>query len=84
LKSLRIIAAALAVTASTGCYNLVVLNLGSSVHEALSVGPPQPPEVQCEALATPKITGPIADIDAVDTCLEALAAQKKLDAKKKK
>lgn len=67
-----------------GCYNIVVLNLGSSAHEALSTGPMQPPEVQCEALATPKIMGPVADIEAVDTCYEALQMQKKLDKEKHK
>jgi hypothetical protein len=67
----------------TGCYNVVLLNVGSSAHEAASAGIPQPPEVQCAALAQPKVTGPIANIDALETCEQAVLAQKQLKEKHK-
>jgi hypothetical protein len=69
---------------STGCYNLLMLNVGSAAHEAAAVGKPLSPEVECAALAQTKVEGPIANIDAMQTCLDAVQMQKKLNKEKHK
>ncbi len=67
-----------------GCYNLLMLNVGSAAHEAAAVGKPLSPEVECAALAQTKVEGPIANIDAMQTCLDAVQMQKKLNKEKHK
>ena len=67
-----------------GCYDIMLVNVGSSAKTSASAGQPQPPEVECQALATPKITSPVASIDAVQTCLHAVEEQKIIDKAKHK
>jgi hypothetical protein len=66
-----------------GCYDIMLVNVGSSSHTASSLGKPQPPEVQCAALAQPGIKAPGASIDPLQVCEEAVAEQRAIDAKAK-
>jgi hypothetical protein len=66
-----------------GCYDIMMVNVGSSAHTASSLGKPQPPEVQCAALAQPGVKAPGASIDPLQVCEEAVAEQRALDAKAK-
>ena len=66
-----------------GCYDIMMVNVGSSAHTASSLGKPQPPEVQCAALAQPGVKAAGASIDPLQVCEEAVAEQKALDAKAK-
>lgn len=75
--------AATALLTSTGCYDILMVNVGSSAHTASSVGKPLAPEVQCAALAQPGVTIVGASIDAMKVCEEAVAEQKAIDAKAK-
>jgi hypothetical protein len=67
-----------------GCYDIVMVNVGSSAHTASSVGKQLVPEVQCAALAQAKVNSRIANIDPVETCIEAVEEQKMLDKAKHK
>ena len=66
-----------------GCYDIMMVNVGSSAHTASSLGKPQPPEVQCAALAQPGVKAPGASIDPMQVCEEAVAEQRAIDAKAK-
>jgi hypothetical protein len=66
-----------------GCYDIMMVNVGSSAHTASSLGKPQPPEVQCAALAQPGVKAPGASIDPLQVCEEAVAEQRAIDAKAK-
>ena len=74
---------ALLCLATTGCYDIMMVNVGSSAHTASSLGKPQPPEVQCAALAQPGVKAPGASIDPMQVCEEAVAEQRAIDAKAK-
>lgn len=76
----RVGAAAILSLATTGCYNLISINLGAN-HEAGSVGPPLPPEVQCAALAEPHVKMDKVEIDALETCVKAAVEKKQKKAK---
>lgn len=67
-----------------GCYNSVILTVGGVTRSAVSVGPQMAPEVQCAALAQPKLTVDGASLDAVKTCEQAVATQRRIDAQKGK
>jgi hypothetical protein len=61
-----------------GCYNIVLVNIGSVSRQATGA---LAPEVQCAALASPKVTHDNTIIDALKVCEQAVATQKALDHK---
>lgn len=65
-----------------GCYNLVVVSIGSKT--AASTGGMLAPEVQCASLAQPGITSQFGDIEAMKVCEAAVADQKKIDKAEKR
>jgi hypothetical protein len=78
------ILAVLICLSSTGCYDIMMVNVGSSTHTASSVGKQLAPEVQCAALAQAKVTSAMVNIDPMETCLQAVEEQKMLDKAKHK
>jgi hypothetical protein len=78
------IVAVLVCLSSTGCGSVFMLNVGSAAHEAVSVGKPLTPEVDCAALAQSGKHVWAYSSDAVEVCEQAVEEQKMIDEKKKK
>jgi hypothetical protein len=82
----RPVYALIAVSASvffTGCYNILLVNVGGVTKQASTIDHPLAPEVQCAALAQTGISGPIT-VEAMRVCEQAVATQKEIDALKGK
>ena len=72
---------ALLLFCNTGCYNLVVINVGIGNKSAASVAAPLDPAVQCAALAAANFTVSTATknatADQIATCEKTLEQQKR-------
>jgi hypothetical protein len=74
--------AILSIALCAGCGSIFLLNIGGVTRVAATTGPAMAPEVQCAALASPKINGGAINIEAVKICESAVAEQKRRDAKR--
>jgi hypothetical protein len=76
----HILAISTALLCTTGCYNLVVINVGIGNKSAAAVAAPLDPVVECAALASASLTVNTATknatADQVANCQQIIAAEK--------